>query len=363
MKKIFFAFAALVLSFTGCGLEDGNTQANENKAVKVVVNMEKPGFGNETRAARRSWEDGDEVVVTLDNLLAEYCLKLTYDGTSKTWTTIVMEPNMRTGEFFEGSISKLSYTLLGDETEVSGLARAAYFSSGVAQIVYGQLSSIISTRASLTYGLIINTYASQGCSWKGDTPNISDKFGECIMTCIEGGYTLKETEDDFELTLDITLEPMVAQFTIRDLKAEDDWSITTEAPMNFAAGGYFTERTFYPFQIEYQRLGYKHQNGNDISIYAVPWRSNYDIPSYMLPDGVDIDALDENFYTSCPYVFRIYDSGWNHEFQRDFGTKEVVMPGNAVILDGPFTKGPDGEPTLGAQAWVDLNSSTEGTSY
>ena len=351
MKKIFFALAALVLAFTGCSQEEDAIQVSEKKAVKVVVNMDKPGFGEDTRAPRQGWEDGDEVVVTLDNLLAYYCLKLTYDGTSKKWTTTVMEPNMRTGVFGEGDISNLAIELFGDEdeTEVSGRARAAYFSSGISEIVYTNLSSAVSTRASSTFGLVIVTNAGNGCSWKGDTPSMGDRYGECIMTCVEGGrYTLKDNGDSYELTLDITMQPMVAQFTIRDLKVEDDWTIFMDAPVSFVAGGYFTERSFYMNQIEFQSLGYNHQNGNDISIYAVPWQSNYDIPSFRLPDGKDYDDLEEDYYTTITsYYFNIYDN--ENDFEREFGEKAVEI-GDAVIMDGPYTK-KDGVLTAGAQEW------------
>lgn len=351
MKKMFFALAALVLAFTGCSQEDEAIQTNEQKAVKVVVNMDKPGFGTDARAPRQGWEDGDEVVVTLDNLLAYYCLKLTYDGTSKKWTTTVMEPNMHTGVFGEGDISNLANELFEDETEVSGIARAAYFSSGISEIVYTNLSSVVSTRASSTLGLVIVTNASNGCSWKGDTPSMGDRFGECIMTCVEGGnYILKDNGDSYELTLDITMQPMVAQFTIRDLKVEDDWKIWMNAPVSFAAGGYFTEHSFYMNRIESQYLGYNHQNGNDISIYAVPWQSNYDIPSAWLPDGKDYEDLEEIFYTTLPYNLGIYDNDYENEFERNFGIKAVEI-GDAVIMDGPYTK-KDGVATAGAQAWV-----------
>lgn len=339
MKKLIFTLAALSLAFVGCNTDKEFEQPVENKALKVVVNMDKPSFGDDTRAARTDWEDGDEVVVTIGNNIAYYCLILTYDGTSKKWATTVMEPNLRTGVFAEGSISTIAYDILGDATEVSSIARAAYFSSGVAEIFYGNLSEAASTRVSATNGLIIVTNAGQGCSWKGDnTPSSGAHFGECIMICREGGFTLKETDDSYELTLDITMQPMVAQFTIRDLKVEDDWSIWVDAPMTFAAGGYFTERGIYLNAIEYQNLGYCHQNGNDISIYAVPWQSNDDIPSYMLED-VDFDTLEEDFYTTCPYYVNIHSTDFSIDFERGFGEKGVLEAGDAVIVDGPYTSG------------------------
>ena len=93
MKKIFFVLAALVLAFTGCSQEEDAIQVSEKKAAKVVGNMDKPGFGTDARAARQGWEDGDEVVAVLNNGNVFRYLKLTYDGTLKTWETKVLQPN------------------------------------------------------------------------------------------------------------------------------------------------------------------------------------------------------------------------------------------------------------------------------
>lgn len=37
---------------------------------------------------------------------------------------------------------------------------------------------------------------------------------------------------------------------------------------------------------------------------------------------------------------------------RTFTGKSDLQNGNAVIMDGPFTKGADGQPTVGANKWV-----------
>ena len=79
MKKMFFVLAALVFAFIGCSQEEEAIQVSEKKAVKVVVNMDKPGFGEDARAARQGWEDGDEVVAVLNNGNVFRYLKLTYD--------------------------------------------------------------------------------------------------------------------------------------------------------------------------------------------------------------------------------------------------------------------------------------------
>ena len=86
MKKIFFALAALVLAFTGCSQEEDAIQVSEKKAVKVVVNMDKPGFGEDTRAARTGWEDGDNVAVALNDDIDKIFF-LTYSKSTSEWTS------------------------------------------------------------------------------------------------------------------------------------------------------------------------------------------------------------------------------------------------------------------------------------
>ena len=49
----------------------------KKKEVKVTVNMDKPGFGEDTRAERTGWEEGDEVVVYFGD--PRFCLILKYN--------------------------------------------------------------------------------------------------------------------------------------------------------------------------------------------------------------------------------------------------------------------------------------------
>jgi len=82
--------AALVLAFTGCSQEEDAIQVSEKKAIKVVVNMDKPGFGEDTRTPRTGWENGDEVIVVLDDDF-EHLIALKYDGTSRRkWCCFLM---------------------------------------------------------------------------------------------------------------------------------------------------------------------------------------------------------------------------------------------------------------------------------
>ena len=317
MKKIFFALAALVLAFTGCSQEEDAIQVSEKKAIKVVVNMDKPGFGEDTRAPRTGWEDGDQVIVALSDGLEIYTsgyIKLIYNVTEGrgAWTT----------EFWESTGKTSSSNFINnlyDRFVTDGSVKAAYFSSGVKSVEIPSLN--ITTNAS--YGF--------------------DKFGECVMTCEDGTYSFVGDV----LTLTITMIPQVAQFTIRDLNVEDGWNISIEGPVNGYAGGKITPDGVELTLIEDVLYGYPHQNGNDISIFAAPWQSNADIPDFIrsLP-GYEITS--EESYKE-PYYFTVHDED-TYWFVREFDYKEVAI-GGAVIMDGPYTEDEDGNKTAGAQEW------------
>lgn len=300
MKKIFFALAALVLAFTGCSKEEDAIQVSEKKAVKVVVNMDKPGFGEDTRAARQGWEDGDEVICTIGS--PGLGIRLTYDADSDSWTT----ENLKVAgtNYVEADFDGILVDGTGD-------VMAAYFSSGIYSLTFVAPP----TAAKPTMG--ITTNASRGF----------DKFGECVMTCEDGTYTFA----DGVLTLNITMIPQVAQYTIRDLNVTGGWNIKIEGPVNGYAGGRITPDGVELTLINDVLYGYPHQNGSDISIFAAPWQSSADIPDGYFPPSYEITA--ESYKE--PYVFTVEDGGANW-FEREFDYKAVEI-GGAVIFDGPTT--------------------------
>ena len=308
---MFFALAALVLAFTGCSQEDEAIQTNEQKAVKVVVNMDKPGFGTDARAPRQGWEDGDQVIGTIGS--PGIGILLTYN--SGSWTTKFLK--VSGAKYVEASSADLDEMLV-DET---GDVMAAYFSS---KIIENDLEfKAPPTAAKPT--MVITTNASCGF----------DKFGECVMTCENGTCEVEKTASGYVLTLNITMIPQVAQYTIRNLNVTGGWNISIEGPVNGYAGGIITPDGIDLTLIEDVLYGYLHQNGNDISIFAAPWQSNADIPDFIrsLP-GYEITS--EESYKE-PYVFTVHDED-TYWFVREFDYKEVAI-GGAVIMDGPYTDG------------------------
>jgi len=308
MKKIFFALAALVLAFTGCSQEEDAIQVSEKKAVKVVVNMDKPGFGEDTRAARTGWVDGDQVIVALSDgsdIYTSGYIKLIYNVTDDigAWTTEFWDATGKT------SPSAFINNLI-DKFVAEGFVKAAYFSSGVTSV--GIPSLEITTNAYL------------------------DEMGECVMTCEDGTYSFVGDV----LTLTITMIPQVAQYTIRDLNIEDDWNISMggQSPINMYAGGAITAEGVDLGLIEgLVHNAYNHNNDDGISFYAAPWRSNADIPSALWATVPEPLKTDDFYRTQTSYAFTVQDGGENW-FERTIGPK-VVEIGDAVIMDGPYTDG------------------------
>lgn len=327
MKKIFFALAVLVLAFTGCSQEDEAIQTNEQKAVKVVVNMDKPGFGTDARAARTGWETGDEVVVTLAGQLTAY-VKLTYQE-DKTWKDqyfMWQEPDGEEGSFVELTEEQSAYFIAEIVAEQStGPVKAVYFSSGVLnEYSYydpGYDPEMRVVRPAQPEKLYLATKA-------GDT-----EMGECVMTCEEGTYSVSEGE----LTLNITMKPQVAQFTIRGLSvptsriAVDDsetFYVNYMGTMDAYAGGAITTDGIVLETIggPYITSAKLHKNEDGISIYASPWK---EIPS-ALPD-----AIAANLKGLGHFLFRVTKG--SDVYEREFTGKTDLKNGDAVIMDGPTT--------------------------
>lgn len=175
MKKILFALSALVIFAVGCSKDDIDT--TETK-YDLVVNMDKPSFGDSTRAARTSWEDGDVVYVVFNGDAVESkFLTLTYNDGS--WTSNWV------GTTAEEVAAKETKTLY-----------AGYMNTPVYDVPG------------------FNIYANAFMSY----PNIDDN-GICVMTCSDGSYTV----EDNTITLNITMKHECAQVTIRDIEVDGNW--------------------------------------------------------------------------------------------------------------------------------------------
>ena len=327
MKKIFFALAALVLAFTGCSQEEDAIQVSEKKAVKVVVNMDKPGFGEDTRAPRQGWEDGDLVGIILNNDF-EHVLYLTYSGTaweSESFFLTEVRPGMKVYTYDEDAY--------GNPTPAHEAQKADYFSNISAS---GNLKAIYCSSGLSYFDPIFEDGVLVGTQYLSIASE--DGIGECIMTCDNGDNGTYSVSEGV-LTLNITMKPRVAQYTIRDLNVEDGWNISIKGPLNFYAGACFTEGGIVLTPIERALYGYPHQNGNDISIFAAPWQSNADIPNFMLEELPDGMVITEDLYKLL-YVFTVHDEDANW-FEREFDYKAVEI-GDAVIMNGPTTSGAEG---------------------
>ena len=317
MKKLIFTLAALSLAFVGCNTDKEFEQPVENKALKVVVNMDKPSFGDDTRVARTDWEDGDEVICTMGG--PGIGIRLTYDANSDSWTTKLLR--ISNTNYVEADFDEVMASFLENPEDAEGSIYAAYFSSGIHSLAF------VAPPTTTMPAMVITTNAARII------------MGECVMTCENGTYKVEETASEYVLTLDITMKPQVAQYTIRNLNVEDNWYISMGemSPINMYAGGAITPEGVVLALIEGPIYNaYPHQNGNDISIFAAPWQSNEDIPSAlwdMLPEPL---KTDDFYCTQTSYAFTVEnDENW---FERTIGPKEVEI-GGAVIMDGPYTSG------------------------
>ena len=188
MKKILFALSALAVVFAaGCSKEDIDIPSPE---YQLVVNMDKPSFGDDTRAPRSSWEDGDVVYVVFNGDVEE-CryLKLSFNGSS--WTPEWVNTTA------DAVAAKETKTLMAGYTKSALSSTPNYL-----QIIGG-----------------INF--------------VSSNTGECVMICKDGTYTVS----DNTITLNLVMKPDVSQVTISNINVEDGWTLKCDKLTQ--CGGFF----------------------------------------------------------------------------------------------------------------------------
>lgn len=323
---MFFALAALLLAFTACTSENEVMDTPKKKEVKVTVNMDKPGFGEDTRAERTGWEGDEEVVVVLDNYFGAF-VHLYYQGFSGEWeAAYVKYDGEKFGVIYSSNVSEFIGNLktkLGD----SGNLKAIYLSSG--EVWPENEDSTPETRASNPVQDVTLLDVVPETLWIESNASNSG-MGECIMTCEDGTYQISGNEDDgYELTLNITMVPQVAQFTIRHSDSIDmsKEMLCVGGALTAYAGATLTSEGFVLNVIEPEEGingCWPHANEDGVSIYASPWTES--------KDAIEKGTFKFGYWN---------DQGAAYSYIRTFTGKTELENGDAVIMVGPFVL--DGE--------------------
>ena len=190
MKKILFVLSALVVFAVGCSKNDIDTPETK---YDLVVNINKPSFGDDTRASRNSWEDGDEVTLFFgEDFLQRKWLVLTYqDG----------EWSPKDEGWFNGYVNELANK---DDKSL-----AAVYCSTPGDLDLAEVDG--------------NKYVGR---WE------SSNNGMLIMFCENGSFEVDSVNGIIEINA--TLVPKsdkysFVQFTIRNISAEtDNWTLEVD---------------------------------------------------------------------------------------------------------------------------------------
>jgi len=156
---------------------------------------------------------------------------------------------------------------------------------------------------------------------------ISTPYGECIMTCENGEYSVSGVE----LTLDITMIPQVAQFTIRGLDYGDNYIVGYAGTIDSYAGGKITAGgvVLEPLgTLDGNHKALVHDNKDGISIYASPWQE--------VPAGFEAAVASKGGLGFFAFLLSTENG---HIGNRSFTGKSSLKNGGAVIFDGPYSGG------------------------
>ena len=328
MKKMFFALATLVLAFTACTSEN-EVIDTPKKEVKVTVNMDKPGFGEDSRAARTGWEEGDQVFLTLSGEVYTY-FELTYKG-DEIWDIKAMDYNasiyVESYEEWTGDISLLIEEFLYENpTPEERILNAVYFSSPMKKAALDGIND------KLTFTVYTPVFDEDG----NEDYGADYEGGVCVMTCEDGTWNVVENDGEYELQFNINLIPQVTQFTVRDLQCEDN---TKE---NYAESAELFEIIYYDSE-EYREWNPLYSyvgatfTAEGIELKKDIFEECY-LNVYPNADGISFYAGVPDGVTDFDVILYIKDQDMNREFN-----DKTLKNGDAVIMDGPYTDGAEGK--------------------
>lgn len=280
MKKILFVLSALVVFAVGCSKNDIDTPETK---YDLVVNINKPSFGDDTRASRNSWKDGDEVTLFFGkDFLQSKWLVLTYQD----------------GEW-------------SPENE-------GWFNEYVNELANKDDKSLAAVYCSTPGALALSE--KDGKKYVGRWA--SSDNGMLIMFCEDGDFEVDSVNGIIEINA--TLVPnsdkySFVQFTIRNISAEtDNWTLEVDGR---------------PVQV-CRDFVLKINNNDELELNFVV----YDMGSlmgYRNQDGVAFYGLIPNSVlgVSNDYAFTLTNGG-DALYTKTFEGK-TLNAGDAVIFNGP----------------------------
>lgn len=284
MKKLFFTIYALAVVFAvGCSKEEFVNPASE---YKLVVNMDKASFSDDTRAPRNSWLKGDEVMLFFG---ADYSQWITIKYQNGVWSIKDIE------DFDENKyIAELAQRDDKSFTAIYCLHNE------------GNLLTIVNDGAVF----FANTF--------GQTVS-----GTLFMTCEDGTYSVEDNLLTINATLSLpdTGYGQYAQFTIRNLSQDVNWFLVEDGNVAFqpCAG-----------------VAISCGSDNKLSIeYYFPGIGEGFIQGYNNEDGVTFYGIlyPKAIGKSTNYNFGLMNSR-GEVFTKTFENK-TLNAGDAVIFNGP----------------------------
>ena len=281
MKKILFVLSALVVFAVGCSKNDIDTPETK---YDLVVNINKPSFGDDTRAPRNSWENGDEVILFFGR-----------DFLQKKWLVLTYQD----GEWSPKDESWYNNVYANELADKDDKSLVAVYCSEQGDLVLSEVdgNKSVGRRAPSDNGML-------------------------VMLCKDGSFEVDSVNGIIEINA--TLVPYsdtysFVQFTIYNISAEtDNWTLEVDGrPVQVCKD--FVLKINDQDELELKFVGYDmgslmgYRNQNGVAFYGL-------IPNSELGASND-------------YTFTL-TNGRNALYTKTFEGK-TLNAGDAVKINGP----------------------------
>ncbi len=256
-ERIILIVASLCsIVFAGCTKNIGHTPEGE---IGIVFNVgDKGGFGSDTKALRKGWQAGDQILIVFSKTGTNTDLgvtsTLTYDGTSWSATALTAEQVTELGS--SGKYMAIHYKPASGQPGINGISlKEIYNSPGFVLEYTNTYTYISSPKKYILLDGNMQMSRADFCHTQISVPNINSVSGledenDWYMFVYSGGDKTNQNEkylnllwgiSQVQISSDFKLQGSSASFSMKGEKVDNDYVFTFINPL-YKVGGELQEQ-------------------------------------------------------------------------------------------------------------------------